>query len=254
MSIEQAKHFHPDSQFPRILKSVAEIHRINLSDQEIENIEVIVTACGIADDIVDTCSDSSLRKRIANEAIKFLRNQSNFIPETGNKIHDSYVESMGYLKDFLDTLPLNRKEIFISCLNIWNKLSEKRRSEINLDESIKLRVADLGFTASIYLAGISDENRSNPKFRHLVRDIKNMVRIAGMLDDSFDLPRDFNENVVPIHPDFINRFKFLKKGVIMGIKSIPNLFNIELINQSINIMIREYRRRGDNNLEQYITN
>jgi len=251
MSIERPTHFHQEKQFPPILNRVAEIHGIKLTDEEINNIEIIVTTCGIADDIIDQCPDPEVRKAIAENAFLFLEDKQDELLPTQSRIHPAYEESMGLLKDFVISQPLYKREVFISCLRIWNKLSERRRAEEDLNRSLKLRKADLGFTASIYLAGISENNRSNPEYRKFVKDVKRMVRIAGMLDDASDLPRDFNDKVVPITPNLGNRTRILGDGVFMGMRLMKCLFNVELVYRSFEIMVREFKRRGEHNTDQY---
>lgn len=137
-----------------------------------------------------------------------------------------------------------------SNLRVWSKLSEHRRSERNCRKSIDLRLADLDLTSLIYLSALPNQDDDNAlKF---VECVIKMVRIAGMLDDAMDLEDDVVNGIVGIEPSMKNKLMYLSRAIIEGLPMLRYHLVKDLVIQSVNIMVREFRRRKTvNNYEQY---
>lgn len=251
MSIDNPRYFHPEDKLPPIIGKVAKSRGINISAEETRNMIIIASACGIADDEVDRCGSFEQRRNIARNAFLYLAGEEELI-DTGSSTFLAYQEAMGYFKEVFDAFPEDKKIFVKRRLRVWDRLSEDRRGCENIGRSIFLRKVDLNATADIYLSGVCDANRNSPGFNKFAKDIRKMVRIAGMIDDAMDLPDDFQNKIVSVAPNTKNRLILLVSGCLEGVTMLNFATNTELIAESVNIMRREFQRRKTvNNNVQY---
>lgn len=251
MSVEKPEYYSSENQLPRIIRKVAELNGVEMSDDTLRGMEVVASACGIADDEVDRCRDADKREAIVNNALLFLSGKED-LSDTGSQTYKAYEESMRNLKNLTDTFPEERKHILMLRLRIWNRLSEDQKNITDQKLAVFKRRVDLNVTAGVYLTAIKDDEREAVGYRQFHRDFKKMVRIAGMLDDAMDMQDDFENGITQIRPTVKNRLRLISVAVREGVGMFSYAFNPRLLGESVDIMKREYRRRfTPANYEQY---
>lgn len=248
------KFYVEENLLPTVINRVAKVCGLHLTEIDLGRMAVIASACGIADDIFDQCDNPERRRAITEDALSYLGGKTKSLIETGNPIQPAYEESMSRLKDLAASFEIKRRESFISFLRIWAGLSEARRTETDVERSIRLRIADLGFNACIYLFGTSEETRKRPGYEDFLRATKKIVRICGMFDDTADLPRDKREGVVAFDASITNRTRLSIYGLRLISNALKQVGHPQVLGTSLKAFAREFRRRGDNNFEQYLIN
>ncbi|MBN1169156.1 hypothetical protein JXA63_04670 [Candidatus Woesebacteria bacterium] len=249
--MERPKHYSSEKQLPVIIRLVADANGVELSESTIERMEIIASACGIADDQVDRCENANKRKEIVGNALDYLFEEGE-LRDMGSDTYDAYRESMNNLKVVVDGMSEKRKQLFRLKLGLWARLSEERRAEEEIRPAIKERLVDLNVTGGVYLAATSDEERHNPNYRNLHKDFRRMVRVAGMIDDAMDLQDDYENGITQIEPSFANIARHVAVAVRHLSPMISYTLRPKLVSSSVDIMSREYRRRTTrNNYEQY---
>ena len=195
-----------------------EISDLSVPEKTLEDWGLVSSFSHTIDDKLDKIIDPAERLELSKKIISSLKG------DMGDFSSDKKLEqSMLSLKNLSANLPEVQRQSLIDSLASILKITEKLKNEENPHNLVRLTRIEGQIAARLYMPFFTEEFRMSEKYPKILHALTRLSRAGNSFDDFTDLPDDYKNGEIKVHPTVLNRLLFLGAALSDGLSMLKDV-------------------------------